>query len=151
MMQRASRQQKILELIATKEIDTQQNLCDELTKCNFNVTQATVSRDIKDLRLCKIAGTEKKHRYASCETYVDTVTDRMTDLYKGCVLAINSAYNLIVVKTMRGNGAAVGVFVDSLQLKEVIGCVAGDDNVLIVVDCTENTQMVEDQLKQFLN
>lgn len=149
-MQRSLRQQKILEIIATKEIDTQDELCAELNKYNFNVTQATVSRDVKDLRLYKISGTQKKYRYASIDNYVDSVTDRMTNLFKGCVLSINSANNLILVKTMRGNGSAVGVFVDSLQIPEIIGCVAGDDTVLIIVDSNENTYKVQELLRDYL-
>lgn len=149
-MQRSLRQQKILEIISTKEIDTQDELCEELNKFNFNVTQATISRDVKYLKLYKIAGNQKKYRYASIDTYVDSVTDRMTNLFKGCVISINSANNLILVKTMRGNGSAVGVFVDSLQITEIIGCVAGDDTVLIIIDSNDNTPKVVDFLKDFL-
>lgn len=149
-MQRSLRQQKILEIISTKEVDTQDELCAELNKYNFNVTQATVSRDVKELKLYKVAGTQKKYRYASIDTYVDSVTDRMTNLFKGCVLSINSANNLILVKTMRGNGSAVGVFVDSLQITEIIGCVAGDDTVLIIVNENENTPSVTEKLKEYL-
>lgn len=149
-MQRSQRQQKILEIIASKEIDTQEELCEELNKINFHVTQATISRDVKDLKLYKVAGSKKKYRYASLDTYVESVTDRMTNLFKGCVLTINSANNLILVKTMRGNGSTVGVFVDSLQIPEIIGCVAGDDTLLIVVDSNENTTQVVGQLKEYL-
>lgn len=149
-MQRTIRQQKILEIIASKEIDTQEELCEELNKVNFNVTQATISRDVKDLKLYKVAGTQKKYRYASLDTYVDSVTDRMTNLFKGCVLTINYANNLIIVKTMRGNGATVGVFVDSLQIGEIIGSVAGDDTLLIVVDTNEHTPKVIELLKEYL-
>ena len=150
-MQRSLRQQKILEIIASKEIDTQEELCEELNKHNFNVTQATISRDVKELKLYKVAGTKKKYRYASLDTYVESVTDRMTSLFKGCVLTINSANNLIIVKTMRGNGPTVGVFVDSLQIAEIIGSVAGDDTLLIVVDANENTPKVVDILKNYLS
>jgi len=151
MMQRSLRQQKILEIIATKEIDTQEELCEELNRANFNVTQATVSRDVKELKLYKVAGTTKKYKYASFETYFDSVTNRMTSLFKGCVLTINHANNLILVKTMRGNGATVGVFVDSLKINEILGCVAGDDTLLIVVDSNEHAQAVEDLLRQYLS
>ncbi len=89
-MQRAKRQQKILEIIANKEIDTQEELCDELNKSNFRVTQATISRDVKELKLYKVAGVQKKYRYASLDVD-DGVNNRMTSLYKGCVLSINSA------------------------------------------------------------
>ena len=149
-MQRTLRQQKILEIIANKEIDTQEELCDELNKVNFNVTQATISRDVKDLKIYKVAGTQKKYRYASLDTYVDTVTDRMTSLFKGCVLAINSVNNLIIVKTMRGNGSTVGVFVDSLQIGEIVGSVAGDDTLLVIVDNNEHTPKVIELLRKYL-
>lgn len=149
-MQRTLRQQKILEIIANKEIDTQEELCEELNKVNFNVTQATISRDVKDLKLYKVAGTQKKYRYASLETYVESVADRMTNLFKGCVLSINFAKNLIIVKTLRGNGGTVGVFIDSLQINEIIGCVAGDDTLLIVVDSDEHALKVMEILKEYL-
>lgn len=149
-MQRTLRQQKILEIIASKEIDTQEELCEELNKVNFNVTQATISRDVKDLKIYKVAGTQKKYRYASLDDYVDSVTDRMATLFKGGVLGISYANNLIIVKTMRGNGSTVGVFVDSLQINEIIGSVAGDDTLLIVVDTNENTPKVIEILREYL-
>ena len=150
-MQRSLRQQKILEIIAIKEIETQEELCDELNKSNFNVTQATVSRDVKELNLYKVAGTQKKYKYASFDNYVDDVSNRFTTLFKGCVLAINSANNIILIKTLRGNGSTVGVFVDSLKIPEILGCVAGDDTLLIVVNSNENTDAVVEILKEYLN
>lgn len=149
-MQRSLRQQKILEIIAAKEIDTQEELCEELNKANFNVTQATISRDVKDLKLYKVAGIKKKYKYASFDNYVDSVTNRMTNLFKSCVIDIKSANNLIVVKTMRGNGSTVGVFVDSLNIDAIIGSIAGDDTFLIVVDSNERTQSVVEMLKEYL-
>ena len=149
-MQRAKRQQKILEIIANKEIDTQEELCDELNKSNFRVTQATISRDVKELKLYKVAGVQKKYRYASLDVD-DGVNNRMTSLYKGCVLSINSANNLILDKTMRGNGYTVGVFVDSLKINEIIGSVAGDDTLLIVVDSNEHTPVVVTLLQEYLS
>ena len=74
----------------------------------------------------------------------------MLNLFRECVLDINSANNLIVIKTMRGSGQSGGSFVDSLQIKEIIGCVAGDDTVLVVVDSNENTLSVVEKLKEFL-
>lgn len=149
-MQRTKRQQKILEIIANKEIDTQEELCEELNKVNFKVTQATISRDVKELKLYKIAGIQKKYKYASLDVD-DGINDRMTSLYKGCVLSINSSNNLILVKTLRGNGSTVGVFVDSLKINEIIGSVAGDDTLLIVVDKNENTPQVVAHLQEYLS
>ncbi len=149
-MKRSLRQQKILEIITQKEIDTQEELCDELIKANFNVTQATISRDVKDLKLYKVAGETKKYKYISFDSYVDNVTNRMTNLFKCCVLSIRHANNLILVKTMRGNGSTVGVFVDSLKIPEIIGSVAGDDTLLIVIDSNESTVRVVEILKEYL-
>ena len=150
-MYRNARQQKILELIAANEIDTQEELCAELNKLNFNVTQATISRDIKELKLYKIAGTIKKYKYASLDNNGQpSVHNKMQTLFKECVVSINYANNIIIIKTMRGNGGTTCVFIDSLQLKEIIGTIAGDDNVLIVVDSNENAPLIVEKLKEYI-
>lgn len=150
-MHRNARQQKILEIIATQEIDTQEELCYELNRLNYNVTQATISRDIKDLKLYKISGKTKKYKYASLENDDDTVTGRMKNLFRECVLTINYANNIIIIKTMRGNGSTAGTFVDSLQLKEILGSVAGDDTLLIVIDSNENTPVIAGKLREYIS
>ena len=96
-MHRNARQQKILEIITLKEIDTQEELCAELNKLNFNVTQATISRDIKDLKLYKVNGTEKKYRYACLESEDDSVNGKIRTLFRECVQTINFANNIIVI------------------------------------------------------
>ena len=149
-MHRNARQQKILEIITLKEIDTQEELCAELNKLNFNVTQATMSRDIKDLKLYKVNGTEKKYRYACLESEDDSVNGKIRTLFRECVQTINFANNIIVIKTLRGNGSTAGVFVDSLQFKEIIGSIAGDDTLLIVVDTNENTARIADKLREYI-
>ena len=149
-MYRNARQAKILEIIANEEIETQDELCNALNKLNFNVTQATISRDIKDLKLYKVAGTLKKYKYASIDGSQDELSPRMLNLFRECVLSINYANNLIVIKTMRGNGQGGGSFVDSLQIDEIMGCVAGDDTVLYIVDSTEHTPSVAQRLKEYL-
>ena len=149
-MHRNARQQKILEIISVKEIDTQEELCEELNRLNYNVTQATISRDIKELKLYKISGTTKKYKYACLESDDDSVRGKMKTLFRECVQTISYANNIIVIKTMRGNGSSAGMFVDSLQLKEIIGSVAGDDTLLIVVDSNENTKLIADRLKEYI-
>lgn len=149
-MYRNARQQKILELIASKEIDTQEELCSELIKLNFNVTQATISRDIKELKLYKVAGSTKKYKYACLDSGHDAVHDKMQTLFRECVVSINYANNIIIIKTMRGNGGTTCVFIDSLQLKEIIGTIAGLDNVLIVVDSNENAPIIVEKLKEYI-
>ncbi len=149
-MHRNARQATILDIISKKDIETQEELCSELNKLNFNVTQATISRDIKDLKLYKVAGTTKKYKYAYIEGEGDVVTNKMRNLFRECVQSINYANNIIVIKTMRGNGSTAGAFVDSLQLSEIIGSVAGDDTVLIVVDCNEDTAPLVERLKEYI-
>lgn len=149
-MHRNARQATILDIISKKDIETQEELCAELNKLNFNVTQATISRDIKDLKLYKVAGTTKKYKYAYIEGEGDVVTNKMRNLFRECVQSINYANNIIVIKTMRGNGSTAGAFVDSLQFSEIIGSVAGDDTVLIVVDSNENTAVLVDRLKEYV-
>lgn len=149
-MHRNARQSVILEIIAQQEIETQEDLCRELKKRNFDVTQATISRDIKDLKLYKIAGTSKKYKYAIIESENDNVNNKMCNLFRECVQSINYANNIIVIKTMRGNGSTAGAFLDMLQYKEIIGTVAGDDTVLIVVDSNENTQGVVARLQDYI-
>lgn len=150
IMHRNARQATILDIISKKDIETQEELCAELNKLNFNVTQATISRDIKDLKLYKVAGTTKKYKYAYIEGEGDVVTNKMRNLFRECVQSINYANNIIVIKTMRGNGSTAGAFVDSLQFSEIIGSVAGDDTVLIVVDSNENTSVLVDRLKEYV-
>lgn len=149
-MHRNARQAMILEIIAAQDIETQDELCEELLKRNFNVTQATVSRDIKDLKLYKVTGTTKKYKYAYIEGGDDAVNNKMRNLFRECVLNINYSNNLIVIKTMRGNGSTAGTFIDMLQYNEIIGSVAGDDTVLIVVDCNENTPEIVQRLRDYI-
>ncbi|MCD8201128.1 MAG: arginine repressor [Clostridia bacterium] len=149
-MRRSARQQAILEIITRLEIETQEELCDELNKMNFNVTQATVSRDIKELQLFKVNGETKKYKYAYVDKEDEEVSGKMQNLFKNCTQSITAANNLIVVKTMMGNGGNAGVFVDSLGIEGVIGCVAGVDTLLIVVDSNERTPYVQDKLREYL-
>ena len=149
-MHRNSRQAAILEIIAEKDVETQEDLCEELLKRNFNVTQATVSRDIKDLKLYKVAGTTKKYKYAFIENEGDAVNNKMRNLFRECVISINYAQNLIIIKTLRGNGATAGTFIDSLQLKEVVGTVAGDDTVLVVIDTSENADELAAKFREYI-
>lgn len=150
-MYRNDRQAKILEIINRMEIETQEELCAELNKLNFNVTQATISRDIKDLRLYKVAGSVKKYKYACLEGERETLSPRMLNIFRECVKSINYANNLILVKTMSGNGPSAGIFIDSLQSEYILGCVAGDDAVLVIVNSNENTPSIAEKLKGYLN
>ena len=149
-MLRAERHEKILELIARKEIETQEELCEELNRENYVVTQATISRDIRDLHLFKVAGIEKKYRYAYIGENEGEVSEKMRNLFKNCVVSVAVAQNLVVVKTMTGNGANAGAVVDKLNLESVVGSVAGDDTLLVVCKDNDSADEVQRRLSEFL-
>ncbi len=146
-MLRNARHSKILEIIEEKEIETQEELSNELAACNFAVTQATVSRDIKELHLFKVKGTKKRFRYASISENEGGLSDKMRALFQACVLEIRTVNNLIVVKTLNGNGSNAGVVIDRLDYREVVGCISGDDTVLLICETSEYAKLVATRLE----
>ena len=147
---RSGRQAVILEIISSMEIETQEELCAELTKRNYNVTQATVSRDIKELRLFKVAGVEKKYRYAYIDDGNNKISPKMHNLFRECVLTMRPAMNQVVIKTLRGKGSNAGMIVDKVNLPEIVGTLAGDDTLLIVTESVEAAKIVVEKLSEFL-
>lgn len=147
---RSGRQAVILEIISSMEIETQEELCAELTKRNYNVTQATVSRDIKELRLFKVAGVKKKYRYAYIDDGNNKISPKMHNLFRECVLTMRPAMNQVVIKTLRGNGSNAGMIVDKVNLPEIVGTLAGDDTLLIVTESVEAAKIVVEKLSEFL-
>ena len=149
-MLRSARHAKILEIISSKEIETQEELCEELERQSIVVTQATISRDIRDLRLFKVAGVEKKYRYAYINESDGEISPKMKNLFRECVLSVKAAQNLVVVKTLIGNGANAGAVVDKLNHDEIVGSVAGDDTLLIVCHDNESAQAVVEKIIEFI-
>ena len=149
-MLRSARHAKILEIISHMEIETQEELCQELNARNLVVTQATISRDIRDLHLFKVAGVEKKYRYAYIRDGESEISPKMRGLFRDCVLSVKSAKNLVVVKTMAGNGANAGAVVDKLDYEGIVGSVAGDDTLLVVCETDELAETVVEKLSDFI-
>ena len=149
-MLRNARQARILEIIATKEIETQEELCAELQAMNLLVTQATISRDIRDLHLFKVAGIEKKYRYAYINDGESEISPKMKSLFRDCLISVKSAKNLVVVKTMAGNGANAGAVVDKLNYDGIVGSVAGDDTLLIVCEDDTKAEAVVYRINEFI-
>lgn len=145
-MLRNARHSKILEIIESQEIETQEELCEELSARNFTVTQATVSRDIRELHLFKVKGTQKRFRYAAMVENEGGISDKMRALFQACVLDVRPVGNLIVIKTLNGNGANAGVVVDRLEYHEVVGCISGDDTVLLICESADDALIVSERL-----
>jgi transcriptional regulator of arginine metabolism len=150
-MLKSARHAKILELITNQEIETQEELCEELNRLNFVVTQATISRDIRDLHLFKVAGVEKKYRYAYIHEGESEISPKMKSLFRDCVLSVKAAQNLVVIKTLAGNGANAGAVVDKLNHDEIVGSVAGDDTLLVVCANEEDAVAVVEKITTFIN
>jgi transcriptional regulator of arginine metabolism len=149
-MLRSARHAKILELISQKEIETQEELCYELNRMNYVVTQATISRDIRDLHLFKVAGVEKKYRYAYISDRDSDISPKMKSLFRDCLLSVRIAQNLIVIKTLEGNGSACGMAIDKLNLDKIVGSIAGDDTLLIVCNDEFDAEDIIDILKEIV-
>ena len=136
----------ILKLIAAENIETQEELATLLSAQGFNVTQATVSRDIKELRLIKVLTGEGKYKYATVEKAESDLQERFIRLFGNCVVSITSAGNLIVVKTMAGSAAVAAEAIDSMKWPEIAGSIAGDNTVFVAV---REGKSVTDIIKKF--
>lgn len=147
-MQRNVRQKKILELIKEKEIETQQELCAELAALDLDVTQATVSRDIRELHLYKVKGENKRYHYVASEWEEPHVPDKMISLFRTCVVKICAVGNTVVVKTLNGNGGNAGAVIDMLNYPEVVGTIAGDDTVFSLCENPEKAKTVLGRLNE---
>ena len=147
-MLRNARHNKILELIEEKEIETQEELCKELAEANFAVTQATVSRDVRELRLFKVAGSKKRYRYAAIGKGEEELSDKMRSLFQACIESIQTVGNIVVTKTLNGNGANAGVIIDMLKYQEIVGSIAGDDTVFSLCKTAEDAETVRARLER---
>ena len=138
----------ILEIIETKDIETQEELAEELKRHNVKVTQATVSRDIKELRLLKVLGEGGRYKYATVERAEKGMNDRFIRILSESVLSIESSGNLIVIKTLTASANAAGEAVDSMKWPEVLGSIAGDNTLLIIA---RSEASVETLMQRFNN
>ncbi len=146
-MARNARQNKLLELISENDIETQEELVGELQRAGFDVTQATVSRDIKELGLVKISTDGKKQRYTK-EKNDNDVASKFTDMFRHSVVSIDYAGNIVVIKTLTGSANVAGAMIDRLKNKYVLGCVAGDDTVFAVFRSEVYAAEMTEQLRE---
>ncbi|MBO5103256.1 MAG: arginine repressor [Clostridia bacterium] len=149
-MARSTRQSKIIEIINRDEIDTQDELVSALKEAGFNVTQATISRDIKELGLFKVSGERKKYKYAVVDNENRSFTNKINDIFKEAVLSIKSVLNQVVIKALRGTTGAVCSIVDRMAMTAVLGCVCGEDTVLIITESEEAAVQVQKRLTDHL-
>lgn len=142
---KGKRQEKILELIAAYDIETQEELTRRLQEEGFPSTQGTISRDIRELRLTKVAGSDGKQKYAPVHTEDIHVSNKYRRILSEAIIHMEGAGNILVLKTVSGMAMACGAAVDSISMKGVVGCIAGDDTVMCVV---KEAGMVSDVINE---
>ncbi len=130
---KSSRQEEILQMIENNEIETQEELAARLREMGYKVTQATVSRDIKELRLIKIPGRRSAYRYARPDRRESVVNDRMIRLLSDTTIDIDYAGQMIVVKTLSGSANVAAEAIDNMDWPEVLGTIAGDNTIFLAV------------------
>ena len=145
-MARNARQVKLLELISQKDIETQEELVGELLKAGFIVTQATVSRDIKELGLVKVSVDGRRQHYTR-EKSDNSVASKFVDLFRHSVLSVDYAVNIVVVRTLAGSGNVAGAMIDRTKNSSVLGCVAGDDTVFAVLRDEQSAKEMTEYLR----
>ena len=150
-MARANRQLKILDIISKHDVDTQEELVDYLRSEGFAVTQATVSRDIKEMGIIKTLSSDGRHyKYAAQQTKEATAADKFLSMFKNTVISINSSGNLIVLKTEAGSAGPAAELIDKLSYDEVLGVIAGDNTIFVAVDGLDHVDTIRRHLEDLL-
>ncbi|MEA5014466.1 MAG: arginine repressor [Candidatus Limiplasma sp.] len=147
---KSSRQLAILEIIRDADVETQEDLADRLRGRGFTVTQATVSRDIKELRLLKVLSPNGAYKYATADKAENGLSDRFLRMFSESVIGISHAYNQIVVKTLSGSANMAAEAVDSLHWPEIMGTLAGDNTFLLLLNDVEEVPTVLERLNAML-
>ena len=146
------RQSTLLKLIEMHDISTQSELTEYLNKEGYNATQATVSRDIKELRLVKAVGVNGKSKYVVSHSATDSgFSERLLSIFKESVLSYDNAQNIVVIKTMPGLASAACSAIDSMQSSDIVGTLAGDDTAFLVLHTSESASEFCDRLTEMLS
>lgn len=144
------RQTKILELIKKYEIETQEDLSAYLEQEGYQVTQATVSRDIRELKLTKVSLTNGRQKYVALLETNEDLSQKYERIFRDGFISMDIAQNILVIKTVSGMAMAVAAALDALQLYEVVGTIAGDDTIMCAVRSTEDAIAVIEKLRKFV-
>ena len=144
------RQAKIVELVNTHDIETQEELAELLNQAGYNVTQATISRDIRELKLTKVATDRGRQKYVVLRQSGDGMAEKYVQVLRNGFVSMDSAQNILVIKTVSGMAMAVGAAVDHLNLNGVVGCIAGDDTLMCAIRSREDTLQVMRQISRLI-
>lgn len=141
---------RIVELIEKYDIETQEELAEYLKKDGFTVTQATVSRDIRELKLTKIPTGNGRQKYAVLRQDDSHLGDKYIRVLKECFVSMDSAQNILVIKTGVGMAMTVAAAIDAMKFEEIVGSIAGDDTIMMAIRTVEDTQVVMRKIRETL-
>lgn len=146
-----TRHAKILELVNSKDIETQEDLAEQLKTIGMDVTQATVSRDIKELKLIKVMGNGGRYKYAAISPHEGFLSNKLVNIFSQTVLNVEQVGSFIVIKTITGSASAAAEALDSLGFDGIAGTIAGDNTIFILVRTEEKALDIVHKVKKLLN
>lgn len=144
------RHSKIIELINTYDIETQEELADKLNQSGFNVTQATVSRDIRELKLTKMAVDKGRQKYVVLQNKESHMGQKYIRVLKDTFVSMDMAQNILVIKTASGMAMAVAAALDAMNFSEIVGSIAGDDTIMCAVRSVDETMVLMEKIRKLL-
>lgn len=147
---KSARQKKILEIINKYEVETQDELIERLRESGFNVTQATVSRDIKEMKLVKIATFGNKYKYAQNTVEDSKPNAKFSNILRETVISVNYSNNIIVLRTYPGMANAAAAGIDAMHWNDVLGSLAGDDTIFIVIKSNDKAHELCERINQLI-
>ncbi len=149
---KVSRQAKILELIAENEIETQEEIARLLNESGYNVTQATVSRDLRELKLTKVTVERGRQKYIALQQpgSENLMIDKYVRILQNGFVSVDNAMNIIVIRTVAGMAMAVAAALDALHIEGIVGCIAGDDTIMCAVRTLKDTENVIKKLRKLI-
>lgn len=147
---KTKRQAKMLELIKKYDIETQEELSDYLEKEGYQVTQATVSRDIRELKLTKVAKSNGRQKYAALVEPGEDLSEKYVRVFRDGFVSMDMAQNILVIKTVAGMAMAVAAALDAMHLHEIVGSIAGDDTIMCAIRSVDDTVAVMSRLRKIV-
>ncbi len=145
------RQSKIIEIINKYDVETQEELADRLNAAGYNVTQATISRDIRELKLTKVSTNGGRQKYIVLQTQESGLYEKYVRVLRDGYLSMDMAMNIVVIKTVPGMAMAVAAALDHLNINGIVGCIAGDDTIMCAIKTLEDTEQVMEKITKLVN
>ncbi len=146
-----NRHAKIVELVNKYHIETQEELADRLNQEGYKVTQATVSRDIRDLKLTKVQTEVGRQKYAALQKSESKLTEKYGRILRDGFISMDVAQNILVIKTVSGMAMAVAAAIDDMNWHEVVGCIAGDDTIMCAIRTVEDAEVVMEKFRRIVS